>query len=72
MPPKTSNGRSPAREGQTLVGGFFSPSVHRQLKILAAEQGKSQQALLGEALNMLFVKYAKPEIAASTRLLKAS
>lgn len=70
--PKTGAGRSPAREGQTLVGGFFSPLVHRQLKVLAAEQGKSQQALIGEALNMIFAKYGKPEIAASTRLLQAS
>lgn len=70
--PKAAAARSPAREGQTLVGGFFSPAVHRQLKVLAAEQGKSQQALIGEALNMIFASYGKPEIATLTRLLQAS
>lgn len=64
--------RAPAREGQTLVGGFFAPEVHRQLKVLAAENGATQQALLSEALNMLFAKYGKPEIAALGRVLKST
>jgi hypothetical protein len=63
--------RTPAREGQTLVGGFFAPEVHRQLKVLAAETGATQQNLLAEALNMVFSKYGKPEIAAPGRILKA-
>lgn len=64
--------RAPSREGQSLVGGFFSPEVHRQLKILAAESGATQQALLTEALDMLFAKHGKPEIAGLGRLLKAN
>lgn len=64
--------RAPSREGQTLVGGFFAPEVHRQLKVLAAENGATQQALLSEALNMLFAKYGKPEIAALGRVLKST
>lgn len=62
--------RSPSREGQTLVGAFFAPEVHRQLRMLAAENGATQQALLTEGLNMLFAKYGKPEIAALGRILK--
>lgn len=65
-----SAARSPAREGQTLIGGFFAPEVHKQLKVLAAETSQTQQELLAEALNMLFVKYGKPEIATLGRMLK--
>lgn len=38
-------------------------SAKKQLAILAIESGKTQQALLTEALNDLFRKYGKPEIA---------
>ena len=37
--------------------------VRRQLKTLAAEQGRTVEDLVGEALNLLFAKYRKPEIA---------
>lgn len=52
------------RKNQVMIGGFFSQSVHKQLKLLAAEREETQQALMAEALNMLFAKYGKPEIAA--------
>ena len=58
--------RTPSRQGQTLIGGFFAPEVHRQLRMLAAEAGTTQQGLIAEALNMLFAKNGKPEIAALT------
>lgn len=70
--PAHARSRSPARAGQTLIGGFFSPEVHRQLKVMAAEQGKTQQALLADALNMLFAQHGKPEIATLGRILRAS
>jgi hypothetical protein len=38
-------------------------SAKKQLAILAIESEKTQQALLTEALNDLFRKYGKPEIA---------
>ena len=63
--------RSAGREGQTLIGGFFAPEVHKQLKVLAAESSQTQQELIAEALNMLFAKYGKPEIATMSRILKA-
>jgi hypothetical protein len=37
--------------------------VRAQLKIVAAEQRRDIQDLLAEALNLIFVKYGKPEIA---------
>jgi hypothetical protein len=42
-----------------LIGGHFPASVARDLKILAAEEGTSVQALLEEALELLFVKKGK-------------
>ena len=46
--------RSKGREGTVLIGGHFPPEVQRQLKIIAAEEGTTSQALLAEALDMLF------------------
>jgi hypothetical protein len=42
---------------------YQAPEAVRQLKILAAEQGSTIQALTAEALNMLFAKYGKPTVA---------
>ena len=64
--------RTPSREGQILVGGFFAPEVHRQLKVLAAESGVTQQGLIAEALNMLFAKHGKPQIAELGRILRSA
>ena len=52
----------PGREGKTNVTGYFSPTVKRQLRVLAAELDTTIQALLGEALNDLFAKHGKPEV----------
>jgi hypothetical protein len=53
----------PGRAGKSNVTGYFPPAVKRQLRILAAERGVTIQDLLGEALNDLFAKHGKPEIA---------
>jgi hypothetical protein len=53
----------PGRAGKSNVTGYFPPAVKRQLRILAAERGTTIQELLGEALNDLFAKHGKPEIA---------
>ena len=49
----------PSRTGRKLVAGHFDPKVAKQLKILAAEEDTTIQALLEEALNLLFVKKGK-------------
>ena len=49
--------------GDRHIGGYFSEETLKQLKILGAIEGKTQQALLQEALNGLFEKYGKPPIA---------
>lgn len=49
----------PSRVGRRQVSTWMLPDAARQLRMLAAEQEKSQQALFSEALNLLFAKYGK-------------
>ena len=56
------NAAKPSREGTTLIGGHFGQPVARQLAIIAAEEGTTKQALLTEAMDMLFVKKGKARI----------
>jgi hypothetical protein len=56
------NYHRPSRSGKRLIGGHFPPDVAKHLKILAAEEGTSVQALLEEALDLLFVKKGKGHI----------
>src|SRR6266481_1464040 len=53
----------PGRAHKSNVTGYFPPAVKKQLRLLAAEHDTTIQALLAEALNELFAKYGKPEIA---------
>lgn len=53
----------PGRAGKSNVTGYFPQEVKRQLRLMSAEQDKTIQKLLAEALNDLFAKYGKPEIA---------
>lgn len=55
--------KRPARRGTKHVGGYFSPEVSRQLREIALDEDSSVQALLGEALDMLFQSRRKPTIA---------
>ncbi len=56
-------GKPPSRQGAVQVAAFFPPEVRMQLKVLAAEQQRDVQDLLAEALNLVFAKYGKGEIA---------
>ncbi len=47
----------PDREGKRLVAGHFDPAIARQLKVLAAARDATVQAMLGEALGLLFAHY---------------
>ena len=55
----------PSRTGRKLVAGHFDPKVAKQLKLLAAEEETTIQALLEEALDLLFVKKGKGAMARS-------
>ncbi len=65
-PPPPRDSRS-GRAGKSNVTGYFDPEVKRQLRIMAAEHDSTIQDLLGEALNELFAKHGKPEIAPQRR-----
>ncbi|MBO1076929.1 ribbon-helix-helix domain-containing protein [Roseomonas marmotae] len=52
----------PSRDGRRFMGGHFSPEVLKQMKLLAVEEDTTTQALLEEALNLLFVKKGKGRI----------
>ena len=54
--------RKPSRENTVLVGAHFSPDVQKQLRMLAAEEGTTNRALIAEALNLLFRKKGKDAI----------
>ena len=56
-----------ARSGTKQVAGHFPEEVSWQLRQLGLEQRTSVQELLGEALNDLFQKYGKPELAPPRR-----
>jgi hypothetical protein len=69
-PPAEAAAQSPeqppprlGRAGKSNVTGYFPPAVKKQLRLLSAEHDKTIQRLLGEALNDLFAKYGKPEVA---------
>jgi len=48
------------------VGGHFAPEVQTALKIVAAEERTTIQALLAEGINTILAKRGKPEIAELT------
>ena len=56
----------PSRAAKRQIAGWFPPEVSRALRILAAEHDTSVQALMAEALDLLFVRYGKPRIAVPT------
>ena len=60
--PKPST-RAAARIGKKAISGFYEKPVAKQLKMLAVEEDRTTQSMLGEALNLLFEKYGKDAIA---------
>ncbi len=55
----------PSRDGRRFLGGHFDPKVVRQMKMLAAEEDTTTQALLEEALDLLFMKKGRGRIIGS-------
>ena len=47
------------RAGKKMVGGHFSAELSRAVNILSAGEGKTVQALMGEAIDDLLRKYGK-------------
>jgi hypothetical protein len=59
----TSPHARPSRRQTKHVGGYFDPAVSKQLREIALQEDSSVQALLGEAIDMLFQSRRKPTIA---------
>jgi len=59
--------RPASRINTRLIAGHFDPKVARQLRIIAAEEDRTIQALLEEALDLLFVKKGKAHIGELTK-----
>jgi hypothetical protein len=53
----------PSREGMKRIQGYFSTRVKRQMRMLAAQSDKTEEQLVGEALNLLFQTNGLPAIA---------
>lgn len=64
--PRRKAAPAPSRSGRVLVGGHFAPEVQTALKVIAAEERTTVQALLAEGINTVFAKRRKPEIAQIT------
>lgn len=60
---REGSNKQASRVGTKSVAGYFTPAVSKQLKYIALEQDSNIQELLREALNDLFRKYGKNEIA---------
>ena len=59
----TPKGMRPDRAGKRATLFQLPAAAKKQLAIMAIENETTQQALLVEALNMLFERYNKPPIA---------
>ena len=59
---KVQKQETPTKSEKRLIGGHFAPEVQQQVRIIAASQDMTIQALLTEALNDLFEKQGYPRI----------
>jgi len=53
----------PPTDRTKLVGARFPEEVHRQVRVLAASEGRTVHEIIAEALNDLFSKRGLPPIA---------
>ena len=60
---EVGRGIAPSRQNMKRIQGYFSPRVKRQLRMLAAQTDKTEEQLVGEALNLLFQTQGLPAIA---------
>ena len=53
----------PRAVGTRVISGHFPAAAHRQLRVLAAQEGRTVHDVLKEALNNLFAGRGLPPIA---------
>ena len=61
--PPSQSAAAATRRGTKAITVHFPEDVRRQLKSLAAEEGRSMEDMVAEALNLLFARHRKPELA---------
>jgi hypothetical protein len=61
--PAAPKAAQPSRKGTKPITVHHPEEVRRQLKTLAAEQGRNIEDMVAEAFNLLFAKYRKAEFA---------
>jgi hypothetical protein len=64
-PPAVTRNGEPKRErtdriGQRLIAAHVDAETFKSFKILCAEEGATTQAMVSEAMELLFRKYHKP------------
>ncbi len=57
----------PSRRNTKLIGGHFRPELAKQLRMLAAEEDTTIQALLEEAIQLLLAKKARGRFGSTAR-----
>ena len=62
-PHEPASAIAPSRRDTKAITVHFPEEVRRQLKSMAAEEGRSMEDMIAEALNLLFVRYRRPELA---------
>jgi hypothetical protein len=68
QPPPTSQAQPPrrreaSREGKRGKLVYLTEAAEKQLTFIGAEHDKTQQALMVEAVNLLFERYGRDQIA---------
>ncbi|MDR6628004.1 ribbon-helix-helix domain-containing protein [Caulobacter segnis] len=48
-----------ARQGKTMIAGYFSQDMARAIKMLAVERGVTVQALIGEGLDAVLRQHQR-------------
>ena len=66
-PPAKAIHDRPSRRNTKLIGGHFPPELARQLRMLAAEEDTTIQALLEEAIKLLLTKKARGQLGSAGR-----
>lgn len=52
-----------SRKDKRALTGWYSPETHRQVRMLAAQEDKTLEEVVGDGLNLLFEKHGMPPIA---------
>ena len=61
--PKKRTQLPKSRQEKRSLTGWYPPEIHRQVRLIAAQEDKTLEEVVGDALNLLFEKHGMPPIA---------